>query len=122
MTSPVPLSWPFATKSAPQYRRVFLPRSTTSEPATVTVQVVPAGRFAVGISVKAVAPPGGGGAMLNVSRVFRGHSSLNAAGLTFTSLLKLMVTVESSPTEMAPFAGTVEVTVGAESALAARSR
>ena len=75
---------------------------------TVTVQVVSAGRFDVGVSVYELA---GDELVLNEIGVPVGHSSENAL-VAVTDLLKLTVIVEASATLVAPFVGTVDVTVG----------
>ena len=82
---------------------------------TVTVHTVPAGRFADGVSVKLVAPPGGTGATVKVSDVPVGHSSLKAVPVTLTALLKLTTTVVDASTDVAPLVGVVLLTVGGES-------
>jgi hypothetical protein len=74
----------------------------------VTVQTVSAGRFAVGVSVYELA---GDELVLKLIGVPLGHSSEKAL-LALTDLLKLIVIVEASGTAVAPFVGTVLVTVG----------
>jgi drug/metabolite transporter superfamily protein YnfA len=75
---------------------------------TVTVQTVSAGRLKVGVSVCELA---GEELVVNGIGVPDGHSSENAL-LALTDLLKLIVIVVFSTTLVAPFVGTVLVTVG----------
>src|SRR5580698_2365194 len=91
--------------------------SATCDATTVTVQVVLAGRLAVGVSVKAVAPPagGGGGLMVNASGVPVGHCTVKADEVTVTASLKLIAIVVVVAWLVAAFVGVVEVTVGATS-------
>jgi hypothetical protein len=89
--------------------------SVTWLATTVAVHTAPAGRFADGVSVKLVAPPGGAGPIVNASGVPVGHCSVKADAVTFTALLKLTVMVADASTAVAPLAGVVEVTVGGES-------
>jgi hypothetical protein len=90
------------------------PASTSLMPleCTVTVQVVPAGRLLVGVSVNELA---GDELVLNGIGVPVGHSMLNALPVAFTDSLKLIVIPVPVLTSVAPSAGLVEVTAGGRS-------
>src|SRR5215204_5296559 len=81
---------------------------------TFTVQVVPAGRSAVGSSVKLAA-----GEALSVKAwgVPAGHSTENEPVVALTGSVKLTVMLEFGATPFAPFAGAVVVTAGPSSTL-----
>jgi hypothetical protein len=89
--------------------------SVTWLAATVAVQTTPAGRFALGVKVKELAPPGGAGEIVKLSGVPLGHWRVNAVPVTLTAALKLTVSVVEADTDVAPFAGLTLVTVGAVS-------
>src|SRR5688572_10004679 len=80
---------------------------------TVTVQSVPAGSGAIGVSVKLAA-----GEALSVNACTlpgAGHSIVNELVVAATDSLKLIVIVAFCPTFAATFVGVVDVTVGAAS-------
>src|SRR5919206_176347 len=79
---------------------------------TVIVQTVPAGRFADGVSVNDVA---GDEVCENAFEVPVGHSIVNAFDVALTDSLKVIWIVVSRATSVAPSAGVVVVTAGAES-------
>jgi hypothetical protein len=81
--------------------------------STVTVQLVPSGRLAVGSSVKL--EPG----VPESENVFElpPQTSVKDAAVALTDSLKLTVTFVSVPTFVAESAGEVLVTVGAASAV-----
>ena len=62
--------------------------------------------------VKVATPPGAAGATAKATGVPVGHSSLKPGAVMLTALLKVKLTVAFSATAVAPFAGTVEETVG----------
>jgi hypothetical protein len=82
--------------------------SAIPDACTVTVQTVSAGRFDVGVSVYELA---GDELVLKLIGVPTGHSSEKPLEL-LTDFEKLTVIVDASATLVAPFVGTVEVTVG----------
>ena len=75
----------------------------------MTVQTVPLGRFAFGVSVKLV---DGDELSVYASGVPVGHSRLNELVDAVTCSEKLTVTVDVVATPVAPFVGTVLDTVG----------
>src|SRR5215208_6802901 len=81
---------------------------------TVTVQVVPAGRSAVGLSVKLAE---GEALSVKVCGVPAGHSTVNEPVVALTGSVKLTVMFEFCATLVAPFAGEVVVTAGPSSTL-----
>src|ERR1051326_3830273 len=86
--------------------------SLISSLCTVTVQTVPAGRFAVGVSVIVRA---GDDDCEKVFGVPVGHSSVNAFDVALIDSLKLTWSVVSRATSVAPLAGVVLLTDGAAS-------
>src|ERR1051326_6110937 len=88
--------------------------SLISSLCTVTVQTVPAGSCALGVSVNDVS---GDEDCEKVSAVPVGHSSENALLVALTDSLKLIVIVVSRWTSVAPSVGDVLVTDGAVSAV-----
>src|SRR5437764_2417776 len=86
--------------------------SLISSLATLTVQTVPDGRFAVGVRVIVVA---GDEDCENVSGVPVGHSIVNALFVALIDSLKLIWIVVSRATSVAPSAGVVLLTLGAAS-------
>src|SRR5205085_5246510 len=79
---------------------------------TVMVQTVPAGRFAVGVSVNDVA---GDEVCENAFDVPVGHSIVNALFVALTDSVKVIWIVVSRATSVAPSAGVVLLTLGAAS-------
>jgi hypothetical protein len=77
---------------------------------TVTVQVTPPGRFALGCRTNEEA--GDAVVTVNAFGVPTGHASVNAVPVTFTDSLKFTVIVVLGRIVVAPFAGTVLLTVG----------
>src|SRR6188474_1730876 len=88
-------------------------RSVTWFAVTVTVQDEPAGRSTIGSSVKTVGPPLRVNAWLPTTE----QVSAKAAAGAETGSLKVTVTFAPPPTSVAPFAGVVERTDGAASAV-----
>src|SRR5688500_2976866 len=88
--------------------------SVTCAATTVTVQVTPLGRLALGLSTKLLAGPVPV-MLLKPIGVPTGHSSVKALPVTFTGSLKVIVMLVSDAWFVAPLAGTVVVTVGAAS-------
>src|ERR1700750_2575476 len=81
---------------------------------TVTVQVVPAGRSAVGSSVKLAE---GDELSVKVCGEPAGHWTEKEPAVALTGSVKLIVMFEFCATLVAPFAGEVVVTVGPASTL-----
>src|ERR687883_438040 len=86
--------------------------SRFSSLCTVIVQTVPAGRFAVGVSVKDVA---GDEVCENAFEVPVGHSIEKAFDVALTDSLKVIWMTVSRATSVAPSAGLVVLTLGAAS-------
>src|ERR1041385_1181414 len=79
---------------------------------TVVVQTVPAGRFALGVSVNEVA---GDEVCEKLSGVPVGHSIVKALFVALTDSLKVIWIAVSRATSVAPSAGDVLLTLGAAS-------
>src|SRR5262245_29998561 len=84
--------------------------SEICEAVTLTVQVVPAGRFEDGVRVMVVA---GDALWVNVCGVPTGHSSDKALAVALTLSLKVTEIVEFTGTFVAPEVGVVLETEGA---------